>query len=591
MPTYAAPTRDINFLLNEWLDLQQYSDISGFEDVTPEFTETVVESMGRFAEEVTFPLNMSGDRQGCRWEDGEVTAPDGFKEAYRQFSEDGWFSLSSEPEYGGQGLPAVLGLAVTEMLISSNVSFSMFTGLNKGAMDILEQFGSTKQKELFLPRLNSGEWNATMDLTEGNAGTDLGLMRTRAEPQPDGSFHIYGSKIFISSGEHDLADNIIHMVLAKIPGGPSGSKGISLFIVPKYHINPDGSSGEKNAVFCDSIEEKLGLHGSATCAISYEAAVGQLVGKEHDGMRAMFAMMNTTRLFVGLQALALSEVAYQNAADYTRERLQGRVPGSANPSSKADKIIKHPDVRRMLMFCKSFTEGARALCYWTGVQLDVSKKHADAEVRKEAAELVALLTPVVKAYTTDVAEISTSNAMQCFGGHGYIVETGMEQYLRDVRIGRIFEGANGVQAMDLVGRKLLASGGSGLNILLDKINNFIQSHGTNEALVTFTGPLQKGLYNLEQASQWVFENAKERPENVGSVASHYLALLGIVSVSFMWSLIALKCVEEKSDKSFYQNKIKTGRFFLEQMIPDTFAHLARIEAGSESVMALDDEAF
>jgi len=591
MPTYAAPTRDINFLLNEWLDLQQYSDMAGFEDVTPEFTETVVESMGRFAENVTFPLNMSGDRQGCRWKDGEVTAPDGFKEAYQQFSEDGWFSLSSEPEYGGQGLPAVLGLAVTEMLISSNVSFSMFTGLNKGAMDILEQFGSIKQKELFLPRLNTGEWNATMDLTEGNAGTDLGLMRTRAEPQPDGSFHIYGSKIFISSGEHDLADNIIHMVLAKIPGGPSGSKGISLFIVPKYHINPDGSAGEKNAVFCDSIEEKLGLHGSATCAISYEAAVGQLVGKEHDGMRAMFAMMNTTRLFVGLQALALSEVSYQNAADYARERLQGRIPGSANPPGQPDRIIKHPDVRRMLMFCKSFTEGARALCYWTGVQLDVSKKHANAETRKEAAELVALLTPVVKAYTTDMAEITTSTALQCFGGHGYIVETGMEQYLRDVRIGRIFEGANGVQAMDLVGRKLLATGGAGLNILLARITDFIESHKHNEVLGTFIVPLQKGLCNLEQASQWIFENAMERPENVGSVASNYLALLGTVSVGFMWSLIALKCTEHNTEKPFYQNKIKTGRFFLEQMIPDTAAHLARIEAGADTVMALDEEAF
>jgi len=591
MPTYAAPTTDINFLLNEWLDLQQYSDMEGFEDLTPEFTETVVASMARFAEDITFPLNMSGDRQGCSWKDGEVTAPDGFKEAYQKFSDDGWFSLSSEPEYGGQGLPAVLGLAVTEMLNSSNVSFSMFTGLNKGAMDILEKFGSTEQKELFLPRLNSGEWSATMDLTEGNAGTDLGLMRARAEPQPDGSFHIYGSKIFISSGEHGLSDNIIHMVLAKIPGSPAGSKGISLFIVPKYQINPNGSQGERNGVFCDSIEEKLGLHGSATCAISYEAAVGQLVGNEHDGMRAMFAMMNTTRLFVGVQAVALSEVAYQNAANYARERLQGRVPGSVNPPSKADRIIKHPDVRRMLMFCRSFTEGARALCYWTGVQLDVSTKHADKRIRKEAAELVALLTPVVKAYTSDMAEISASTALQCFGGHGYVVETGMEQHLRDVRIGRIFEGANGVQAMDLVGRKLLASGGAGLIVLLDKIKDFIRSHRHNEALVAFITPLEEGLSDLEQASQWIFDNAKENPANVGSVASNYLALLGIVSVGFMWSLIALKCAEEKTKQSFYQNKIITGQFFMEQMMPDTSAHLVRIEAGANSVMALDEEAF
>lgn len=591
MPSYIAPTEEINFLLNEWLDLQQYSDMAGFEELTPDFTEAVVASMARFAENITFPINMSGDRQGCRWKDGEVTTPDGFKDAYQRYSEDGWFGLSSDPDYGGQGLPAVLGLAAMEMLISSNVSFSMFTGLNKSAIDLLERFGSEAQKELYLPRLNTGEWNATMDLTEANAGTDLGLMRTRAEPQPDGSYRIYGSKIFISSGEHDLADNIIHMVLAKIPGGPAGSRGISLFVVPKYRINRDGSPGDRNAVYCDSIEEKMGIHGSATCTVSYDGAVGQLVGNEHGGMRAMFVMMNTTRLIVGVQAVALSEIAYQNAANYARERLQGRAALSKTPADKADMIIRHPDVRSMLMFCKSFTEGARALCYWTGVQLDISTKHADKDVRMKAGELVALLTPIVKAYSSDAAEISVSTALQCFGGHGYIVETGMEQYLRDVRISRIFEGTSGVQAMDLVGRKLFANGGAGLRILLEQIDEFIQANRDTKLLSDFVAPLERGVSDLKRASAWIYEHASDNPDNIGAVASDFLALMGIVSIGFMWSLMAVECEGKKSEKSFYQNKLITGRYFMAKRIPETISLLSKVEAGAQPVMALDEAAF
>jgi len=595
MPTYLAPATDIKFLLNRWLKLGDYGDLPGFEDLDSNFVDAVVDGMARFAENVTFPINMSGDQQGCQWEDGAVTAPDGFKEAYKSYSDDGWFSLSSGREHGGQGLPETLGFATTEMLIASNVSFSMFTGLNKGAIELLENFGTPEQQSLYLPKLNSGEWNATMDLTEGHAGTDLGLMRTKAELQQDGTFRISGTKIFISSGEHDLAENIVHMVLARIPGSPPGAKGISLFIVPKFRIDSDGNLGDVNGVHCESIEEKMGLHGSSTCVMCFDQAIGHLVGPENGGMRAMFTMMNATRLFVGIQGVAIADAAYQNAADYARERLQGRAPDSTTAIDSADRIIDHPDVRRMLLFCRSFTEGGRALCYWTGLQLDISNRHPDAATREEAAQITALLTPVVKAYCSDMAEIATSTALQCFGGHGYVVETGMEQYLRDVRVSRIFEGANGIQAMDLVGRKLLANGGRSLRLLLGQIDAFCQLHDESDALHPFVSSLQDGVTDLKRATNWLLQAAVKSTDVASAVAVNYLTLLGTVSVGYMWSQIAAVCAEDNDDaingRDFCADKLITGRFFMENMMPDTKALTVKIEYGAETIMAMSSDSF
>jgi len=591
MPSYSAPINESKFLLCDWLKVHEIEDMPGFDELTPEFVESILSAMARFTETVTFPINMSGDRQGCSFSDGEVTTPDGFKQAYQRYRDDGWFGLSTPAEYNGMGLPMVLANAATEYMVASNPGFGMFVGMNETASKLLLNAASTAQKETYLPRFGSGEWSATMVMTEANAGSDLGLMRTRATEQDDGSFRIAGTKIFISSGEHDLSENIIHLVLAKIPGGPDGSKGISLFIVPKFLVNEDGSLGAHNNVHCESIEEKMGLHGSATCTMRYDDAIGHLVGKKHEGLRPMFEMMNATRVFVGMQATGNANLSYQNAANYCKERSQGRSPGSQMSANEAEAIIVHPDVRRMLMFCKSFSEGARAFCLWASLHLDISERHPDAEVRDRHATLAAFLTPIVKGYISDMAERSTSTALQCFGGHGYIVETGVEQYLRDVRVTRIYEGTSGIQAMDLVGRKLLALGGAGLHVLLEEVESHIEDCESISAMKEFNDALRSVTGDLSAASQWFATNANKDLDNIGATATHYLEMAGIVVLTFMWSQMALECLRKDTESLFRRQKIVTGRYFIQQFCPDTKALLQKIQYGCGATMELEPESF
>ncbi|MCG8693835.1 MAG: acyl-CoA dehydrogenase family protein, partial [Minwuiales bacterium] len=455
MPTYEAPIEDFKFVLHELLQIERYSNLPGFEEATPDLVDAILEEGGKFMSEVVAPLNQVGDSEGCTWNDGEVTTPTGFKEAYKAYCEAGWGGLTAEPDYGGQGLPHVIGFAFNEMGSAANQSFSMYPGLSHGAYEAILAHGTEEQKQTYLPKIVEGTWTGTMNLTEPHCGTDLGLMRTKAEPQDDGSYSVTGTKIFISAGEHDMSENIIHLVLAKIPGGPEGIRGVSLFIVPKFLINDDGSLGERNAVKCGSIEHKMGIHGNSTCVMNYDGAVGYLIGEPHRGMRAMFTMMNAARLGVGIQGLSQSVVAYQNAVTYAKDRVQGRsISGAKAPEKAADPIIVHPDVRRMLMTIRAFNEGARALALWTGLNIDFAHKHPDPQARKDAEDLVALITPMIKSYLTDMGYECATMAQQVYGGHGYIKEWGMEQFVRDARSTQIYEGANGIQALDLVGRKL-----------------------------------------------------------------------------------------------------------------------------------------
>ena len=596
MPTYKAPLADMKFLMHEFLGLDRYSNLPGFADATPDIIDAVLEEGGKIAEELLQPLNLSGDREGCHFKDGEVTTPKGFKEAYKTFSEGGWIGLTSEPEYGGQGLPYVLGLAFTEMCDSANCSFQMYVGLTLGAAAAISVHGSEEQKQAYLPNLTSGQWTGTMCLTEAHCGTDLGLMRTKAEPAGDGSYRITGTKIFISAGEHDLAENIIHLVLAKIPGGPEGIKGVSLFIVPKILITSDGDLGERNGVVCGSIEEKMGIHGNSTCVLNYDGATGYLLGNEHKGMRAMFTMMNAARLGVGLQGLSFAEVAYQNAVEYARERLQGRsLTGPKEPDKPADPIIVHPDIRRMLMNMRGFIEGARALALWTALKIDLATKDPDENVRERADDLISLLTPVIKAYYTDMGFGAAQQAQQCYGGHGYIREWGMEQFVRDARIAQLYEGANGIQALDLVGRKLASNGGRSIRLFFETVQTFCDDHAGDEDLAPYVGPLAEGLGRLQQATMWLAQNALANPDHAGAGSMDYLYLLGLVSLGYMWARMASVANEQigngTGDSRFYEDKLITARYFMERMMPDTAAHLARVESGSDSVMALAAESF
>jgi len=542
------------------------------------------------------PLNQVGDAEGCTFDNGTVTTPPGFREAYRTFAEGGWTGLTADPDYGGQGLPLVLGIAIEEMSISANLSFNMYPGLTIGATEAIHAHGTAEQKQTWLPKMISGQWTGTMNLTEPHCGTDLGLLRTRAEPHDDGSYRINGTKIFISAGEHDLTENIIHLVLARIPGGPPGVKGISLFIVPKFLLNDDGTPGERNGVACGAIEEKMGIHGNATCVMNYDDATGYLLGAEHKGLRAMFTMMNAARLGVAMQGLSLAEVAGQNAADYARDRLQGRsLSGPKEPDKPADPIIVHPDVRRMLMEGRAFTEGARAFAYWSALQADLAAKHPDAAVRQSANDLLSLLTPVLKAYFTDRGYAAATQAQQVFGGHGYIREWGMEQFVRDARITQIYEGANGIQGLDLVGRKLPADGGRAIRAFFETVQAFCDENRDDKAMAEFTGPLDEGLGRLQQATMWLMQNAMTTPDNAGAGATDYLYLLALVSLGHVWAQMAKLAQKRLADgdgnAAFYENKLITARYFLQRVMPDSAAHLARVEAGAETLMALDAAAF
>ncbi len=596
MPTYDAPVRDFRFVLHDLLQIEKFSNIPGFEEATPDLVDAILEEGAKLVGEVVAPLNQVGDSEGCKLEDGVVTTPTGFKEAYATYCEGGWGGLTADPDYGGQGLPHVIGIVMQEMMSGANMAFGMYPGLTHGAYEAIHKHGTDEQKQTYLPKLVSGEWTGTMNLTEPHCGTDLGLMRTKAEPQDDGSYRITGTKIFISAGEHDMAENIIHLVLAKIPGGPEGVKGISLFIVPKFHVNDDGTLGDRNGVVCGSIEHKMGIHGNSTCVMNYDGAVGYLIGGAHRGLRAMFTMMNAARLGVGMQGLGVSEAAYQNAAIYARDRIQGRsISGTKEPEKAADPIIVHPDIRRMLMTIRAFNEGARALALWTGLKLDMAEKHPDDRARRDAEDLVALITPVIKAYLTDAGYESANMAMQCYGGHGYIHEWGMEQFVRDARIAQIYEGANGIQALDLVGRKLPEHMGRSLRQFCHPVDAFIQENLTDPGLKDFVMPLAKAFARFQQATAHVAQAGMKNPDEAGAASSDYLRMFALVALGFMWAQIA-KVANEKitaanGDAGFYENKLKTARFFMARMLPDTSSLLSKVTSGAETMMALDADAF
>ena len=586
MPSYTAPISDLQFVLHDVLNVTG-SEVPGYDELDRETTGAVLEEAGKLASEVLAPLNAVGDREGCRLENGVVRTPAGFKAAYDAMREGGWMGLDCDPEFGGQGMPYVLHTAVGEMFVSSNMAFNMYQGLTHGAYSAIHNHGTEGQKATYLPKMVTGEWSGTMNLTEPHAGTDLGLMRTKAEPQEDGSYRITGQKIFISAGEHDLTENIVHLVLAKIPGGGEGTKGISLFIVPKFLVNQDGSLGARNGVSCGKLEEKMGIHGNATCVMNYDVAVGYLLGEAHKGMRAMFTMMNEARLGVGLQGYAQAEVAYQNAVAYAKDRLQGRDVTARNTGSDADPIIVHPDIRRSLMDQKSFVEGARAFTLWGASLIDRSHRAGD-----DAAEgMISLLTPVIKGFLTDKGFEMAVQAQQVYGGHGYIAEWGMEQFVRDARIAQIYEGANGIQALDLVGRKLAQDGGKPIMAFFEMVKGFIKENEDDLRLKTdFLEPLKAASKDLQAAAMFFMQNGMKNPNDALAGSYDFMHLFGHVCLGLMWARMAKAAQAALDDGrgggAFYEAKLATGRYYMARHLPATAMHLKRIETGAAPVMAL-----
>ena len=587
MPSYTAPVKDMQFILHEVLDLSG-QDIPGYVDLDADFTGAVLEEAGKIATDVLTPLNQVGDRQGCVLENGVVRTPDGFRAAFDQLKEGGWMSLDAAEEFGGQGLPYIMHTAVNETFVSANMAFNMYQGLTHGAYSAILTHGTDAQKAKWLPKLTTCEWTGTMNLTEPHCGTDLGLMRTKAVPQDDGSYEITGQKIFISAGDHDMAENIVHLVLAKIPGGPDGIKGVSLFIVPKVMVDDDGTLGARNGVSCGKIEEKMGIHGNSTCVMNYDAATGWLLGEEHKGMRAMFTMMNEARLGVGLQGYAQAEVAYQNAVDYANDRLQGRaVTGAENPDGPADPLIVHPDIRRTLMDQKSFAEGARAFTYWGANLIDRAHRNDDAT----ALGLISLLTPVIKGFLTDKGFEFATDAQQVYGGHGYIEEWGMSQFARDARIAMIYEGANGIQALDLVGRKLALDGGKHVMGFFDIVKSFLKEHDGDESLKAgILDPLKAGSKDLQSAAMYFMQVGGKNPNDALAGSTDFMHLFGHVCLGLMWGRMAVAAKAAldggASDRDFYEAKLATARYYMARQMPATAMHRARIESGSETVMAL-----
>jgi alkylation response protein AidB-like acyl-CoA dehydrogenase len=589
MPTYTAPTKDVQFVLHDVLKINE-AKIPGYEDLEPDFTSAILEEAGKLTSEVVAPLNAVGDKEGCRLENGVVYTPTGFKEAFDQVRAGGWTGLDMPEQYGGQNMPYVIGSAVGEYFSAANQAFTMYQGLTHGAASAILAHGTEAQKDTYLPKMVSCDWTGTMNLTEPHCGTDLGLMRTKAVPQGDGSYKITGQKIFISSGEHDMADNIIHLVLAKIEGGPEGIKGVSLFIVPKFMVNDDGALGERNSVAVGSIEEKMGIHGNSTCVMNYDGATGYLLGEEHKGMRAMFTMMNEARLGVGMQGLAQADVAYQNALSYAKDRLQGRaVTGVEAPDKPADPLIVHPDIRRSLMDQKSFVEGARAFILWGATMLDAAHRAGDAD----ADGIVSLLTPVIKGFLTDVGYDMTVKAQQVYGGHGYIEEWGMSQFTRDARIAMIYEGANGVQALDLVGRKLAQDGGKHVMAFFDLVKNFIKDNAGADAAfdADFLEPLKSASKDLQSAGMYFMQNGMKNPNHALAGSNDFMHMFGHVCLGLMWARMGLAAKAAlaggTSDVAFYETKLATGRYYMARQLPATALHLTRIQSGADTVMALD----
>jgi len=596
MAQYTPPLRDMQFVMHEVLKVtDELKALPPFADIDADTINAVIEEGGKFASQVIFPLNKSGDQEGCTLDKAthEVSPPKGFKEAYKTYVEGGWPSLSCDPAHGGQGLPHLLNQCLYEMMNSANQAWTMYPGLSHGAYEALHAHGTDEQKKTYLPKLTSGEWTGTMCLTEPHCGTDLGLLRTKAEPQADGTYKITGAKIFISAGEHDLTENIVHLVLARLPDAPPGSKGISLFVVPKFNVNADGSLGARNPIFCTGLEHKMGIHGNATAQLTLDGAVGTLVGEPHKGLQAMFVMMNAARLGVGMQSLGLTEVAYQNAVAYAKDRLQMRaLSGPKAPDKPADPIIVHPDVRKMLLTARAYAEGGRALGLWTTLQLDKELSSDDADVRKEAGDMVALVTPVIKAFLTDNGWIATSHCLQVFGGHGYIAEWGMEQYVRDARINMIYEGTNTVQSLDLLGRKVLADNGAKLRKFGKMVEEFIEEEGTNEAMQEFVNPLADLGGKVVKLTTELGMKAFGNQDEVGAAAVDYLRVVGHLMFAYFWARMARVALDRQGGGDpFYQAKLATARFYFAKLLPETAALIRTARAGLPTLAGMDESWF
>tara|TARA_Y100000031_G_scaffold77340_1_gene85060 strand:- start:91115 stop:92923 length:1809 start_codon:yes stop_codon:yes gene_type:complete len=602
MPVYQAPLNDIRFVLNDVLNAETLSTLPGYEETaSPELTDQILEEGAKMCQEVLFPINMSGDEEGCKIENGVVTTPKGFKEAYDLFAESGWCGVACDPQYGGMGLPQTVNFVMQELICSANMSFGMYPGLSAGAYDAIYLHGTQEQKDMYLPKMVEGVWSGTMNLTEPHCGTDLGLIKTKAEPVEgeDGAFALTGQKIYISAGEHDLTENIVHLVLARLPDAPEGVKGISLFVVPKFLPKQEGDDwvpGARNQVTCASIEHKMGIKASATCVMVFEGAKGWLVGEPHKGLKAMFTMMNAARLGVAMQGLGIAEVAYQNGLAYAKDRLQMRaLDGVKAPDKPADPIIVHPDVRRMLLTGKAFTEGARALALWTGMALDTAEKSGDHEKAEEAEDLVALMTPILKAYFTDMGFDVASLAMQVHGGAGYIWEYGVEQYARDARIAMIYEGTNGIQALDLVGRKMGQNFGRNLRRFFHPVSQFIEEHQANENMAEFVFPLAKAFAKLQQSTAMVAQRGLKDPVEAGAASSDYLRQFALVAMAYIWARMAHKAMEKleagEGDKAFYESKLHTARFFMTRMLPEADARFKMVMAGASPLMDMPAEGF
>jgi butyryl-CoA dehydrogenase len=594
MTVYSAPLDDMKFVMNELLEAEKLAELPGFEDATPDLVDAVLTEAGKLCEEVLLPLNRSGDEEGCTYENGVVRLPEGHKEAYEAFAQGGWGSLVADPEFGGQGLPALVGAMVKEMACSTNVSLAMLPGLTEGACHAFERWGTDQQKTTYLPKMVAGTWSGTMCLTEPQCGTDLGLIRTKAEPAGEGKYRITGTKIFISHGEQDATENIIHLVLARLPDAPPGIRGISLFVVPKFLLKEDGSVGPRNGVTCGSIEHKMGIKASPTCTMNFEEAEGELIGLPHKGMRAMFTMMNDARLAVGIQGLGLAETAYQSAVDYAKERLQMRsLAGAMAPDKPADPIIVHPDVRRMLMTIRAYTEGGRALAAWTAIHLDIAAKHPDEATRQAADDLVSLLTPTVKAFLTDIGSECANLGVQVYGGHGYIREHGVEQLVRDARIAQLYEGTNGIQALDLVGRKLGQHTGRLLRSFFHPGMDFIEAEMEKPEMQDFVLPFAKAFGRLQQATAWIAQQGLRDPEEAGAAATDYLRLFGLTALAYLWARMAAVALEkaENDETGFYKAKLATAGFYMTRILPQSSGLFAAIMAGKKPLMELEAEMF
>lgn len=594
MPTYKAPLRDISFVIRELFNYQNIQKLPPYGEFTDDIVDAVLNEAGRFCETVLFPINRSGDEEGCIYKDGTVTTPKGFKEAYKQFIEGGWASLASDPKFGGQGFPESVGIFVEEMTCSSNLAFSLYPGLTRGAYITIHAHGNDELKQTYLPKMVEGSWTGTMNLTEPHCGTDLGLLKTKAEPQKDGTYKITGTKIFISSGEHDLSDNIIHLVLARTPDAPMGTKGISLFLVPKFMVKKDGSLGDRNQAYCASIEHKMGIKASSTCVMNYDGATGYLVGEHFKGLNHMFTMMNVERLGVGIQGLGAGEVAYQNALAYARERLQGRsLTGSKYPEKPADPLMVHPDIRRMLLTMRAYNEGNRMLAGWVSQKIDIAHHAEDAQDRQDADDFIQLMTPVVKAFFTDTGFEAANHAVQVHGGFGYIREYGVEQYVRDARIAQIYEGTNGIQALDLVGRKMGAHTGRSLRFFFHPIQEFITENRGNKTWGTHVESLEKALGRLQRACITTAFKGLGNPDEAGAAATDLLSLFGHCALGYLWvkaGLLAERSLGRGED-AFYQGKIKTAHFYMDKILPKTSSLFASLMTGSKTLMDFEDVEF